>query len=256
MEPSKERFQKINDLKVSRMKLDNDNKQVKEKQYEMFGSQPFPNIYLTSMKGGGKTNLIAFIVKNLITSKTKLRIFSTTAHNDLTMKALLKKLDKYEFSYEIYENPFKNGVDILDEQFKQIQAQIDEPNNKEEYAKSKWAYPTYIYIYDDMTSLLRNSKGFDSLLCRNRHIRVINIISNQYWNQISPVARANINFILLFRNIADKKLEQIYDEKIGGRMSFDKFLEIYHLATSEKYNFLYVSEDGELRKNFDEKIVI
>ena len=73
MEPSKERFQKINDLKVSRMKLDNDNKQVKEKQYEMFGSQPFPNIYLTSMKGGGKTNLIAFIVKNLITSKTKLQ---------------------------------------------------------------------------------------------------------------------------------------------------------------------------------------
>lgn len=73
----------------------------------MFGKCPFPNIYICSQKGGGKTNLISFIIKNIVTSKTKLRIFSTTAHNDLTMKKLLEKLDWYEFEYEIFDSPIK-----------------------------------------------------------------------------------------------------------------------------------------------------
>jgi DNA helicase HerA-like ATPase len=68
----------------------------------MFGRAPFPNIYICSMKGGGKTNLIAFIIKQIITSKTKVRIFSTTAHNDMTMKKLLEKLDKYEVIIKDY----------------------------------------------------------------------------------------------------------------------------------------------------------
>lgn len=250
------KLQPINDIKVTAMKLDTNNKIVKDKQKQLFGDAPFPNIYLCAMKGGGKTNLLAFIIKNLITTKTKLRIFSTTAYNDLTMKKLLEKLDKYGFEYEIFDTPFdKEGNDIIDKQYSEILKQQNEDSYKIEWEKSKFYYPYYIYVYDDMCDLLRYSKGFDRMFSRNRHIRTINITSNQYYNQISAVARQNINFLLLFKNIPEKKLIQIWEEKIGGHMSLDKFLKIYYDVTEEKYTFLYISDNGELRKNFNEQII-
>ncbi len=241
-------------MTVKAMKLDNQDKKIKQKQQEMFGNNIYPNIYICSQKGGGKTNLVAHIIKNLITSKTKIRIFSTTAYNDLTMKKLLEKLDKYEFEYEIFDSPIdKDGTDLIDKQFEETQKLVE--NEEEEYKKSKWYYPLYINVFDDMTSLLLKSKGFDRMLCRNRHIRTINVISNQYYNQISTVARQNINFLLLFRNIPEAKLRQVFDEKVAGRIkTFDEFLELYHEVTEEKYHFLYISDDGEFRRDFNIKI--
>ena len=239
------------------MKLDNQDKKIKPKQFDMFGDAPFPNVYICGMKASGKTNLLAYIIKNLITTKTRLRIFSTTAHNDLTMSKLLEKLDKYEFEYELFDSPIdKTGIDLIDVQYEQIQKEIEEDKNREEYAKSKWFYPQYIYVYDDMTDLLKYSKGFDRMMCRNRHVRTINIISNQYYNQISTVARQNINYLLLFKNIPEKKLLQIYEEKIGGRMTFDQFLKMYYEVTEPKYTFLYISDDFHYRINFDKEILV
>ena len=152
-------LEEINNCKVKVLKLDNQDKQIKPKQYQMFGESPFPNIYITGMKNSGKTNLLAFIVMSIITSKTKLRIYSTTARNDNTMGKLTQKLEKYEFDYEIFDSPISDqGEDLIDKQFKEIQKEIEEDKD---YAKSKWYYPKYIYIYDDMTDLLKYSKGLD-----------------------------------------------------------------------------------------------
>lgn len=153
----------INNIKVKKLKLDNDDKKIKPKQFDMFGRAPFPNIYICSMKGGGKTNLIAFIIKQIITSKTKVRIFSTTAHNDMTMKKLLEKLDKYEFSYEIFESPYDGKKDLIEDQYIEIEKEVQQ--KEQEINKSEWYYPLYIYVYDDMTDLLKFSKGFDRMLC-------------------------------------------------------------------------------------------
>ena len=78
------------------------------------------------------------------------------------------------------------------------------------------------------------------------------IISSQFFNDIAPGARANINYLILFSDVPVKKLKDIYDTYIHN-MTFEKFLEIYNNTTSEKYSFIYINTDDpkDIRKNFN-----
>jgi hypothetical protein len=61
----------------------------------------------------------------------------------------------------------------------------------------------------------------------------------------------------LFKEIPMNRLKLIYDEKIKG-LEYDKFIELYNLATDDKYNFLLLNCDDnkDIRKNFNLKFIL
>jgi len=128
-----------------------------------------------------------------------------------------------------------------------MEEEVDEENKKK---KSKILYPEYIFIFDDLSNELKNPV-LSLFICNMRHFKTKFIISSQYWNNLDRKARAQHDIIIIFKDIADDKLEEIYKES-GLTIPFDKFLKIYKFATKEPYNFLYINtRNGELCKNFN-----
>jgi hypothetical protein len=227
---------------------------------EMFNNA-YPNIYIQSKKNSGKTNLIYNIISFCaVPKKTKIYWFSKTAENDKTSLLIFEKLEKYNINYEIvdeleyFDENGKKQKNIINKIINDVKSELE--FNKEKIKKSKYLYPRYIFIFDDFSEALRN-KAIEPLLKKNRHYKILSIISSQYFNDISPGARANINYLILFSDVPVKKLKDIYDTYINN-MTFEQFLEIYNNVTSEKYQFLYINTDDpkDLRKNFNLAIKI
>ena len=242
----------INDIKVKPLKSLFDDKTIKHR--EMFNNG-YPNIFISSKKHSGKSTLIFNIIKYcaLKNGKTKVRLFSTTYDNDNTIRTALIKMNKYNIEYEIFDNlePTKEGYNnILDQQLDEIKEEIN--NNIEKLEKQKYIYPLYLFIFDDFSQYLKNNNSLEQLIKRNRHFRIMTLISSQYIHDLKPVIRQNLNYLILYSEIPINKLKIIYDEFIRG-MDVEKFIEIYHNTTEQKYNFLYINcdEPKDIRKNFN-----
>ena len=132
---------------------------------------------------------------------------------------------------------------------------VDEPKYlKKKQHKSRYLAPEYIFIFDDLGASLRD-KMIDSLLKVNRHYKAKVILSSQYVNDLSPQSRLQLDYILLFQNLPEQKLQEIY---VGSDLSidYDKFYELYKIATYKKYNFFYIDVRNEtFRINFNTSIV-
>lgn len=222
---------------------------------EMFNNS-YPNIYIQSKKNSGKTNLIYNIISFCaVPKKTKIYWFSKTAENDKTSLLIFEKLDKYNINYEIVDeleyidDNGKKQKNIINKIINDVKSELD--FEKDKIKRSKYLYPKYIFIFDDFSEALRN-KAIEPLLKKNRHYKIMTIISSQWFNDISPGARANINYLILFSDVSIKKLKDIYDTYINN-MTFEQFVDIYNKITSEKYSFIYINTDDskDLRKNFN-----
>ena len=121
--------------------------------------------------------------------------------------------------------------------------------------KTKYLAPEYIIIFDDLSNELK-SKSLVTLLKKNRHFKCKIIISSQHYNDILPESRKQADYMLIFKNITEKKLIEIHKD-INVAVTFDEFMELYRFATKDKFNFLYVDcVNDEYRKNFNELITI
>ena len=239
---------KINDFKIKPLKLIDDNKKIKHD--ELF-KDAYPNVFISSQKNSGKSTLIYNIVKEIaLINKTKIYIFSTTYNNDNTTIEALRKYDKYKINYEIHDD-----LNDLDDVFNNIDSNLDLVIGK--YNKSKYRYPLYILIFDDMPKdQLRNNKTLETIIKRNRHFKIFNLISSQNIYDLSPTVRSNLDYLILFSGLSIKNLKTVYEEQIK-KLTFDQFLEIYNLATEKQFNFIYINcKKLEFRINFDQKINI
>jgi hypothetical protein len=73
---------------------------------------------------------------------------------------------------------------------------------------------------------------------------------------LAPAGRSQIDYWLLYQGHSEAKLEEIFGY-LNLDITFEKFKELYHSATKEKYNFLYIDRNDEtFRKNFNMKYVI
>ena len=78
----------------------------------------------------------------------------------------------------------------------------------------------------------------------------------QWFNDLHPQARAQLDYLLLWPNQRIDKLEIIHKEA-DLALPFDTFLEVYRDATSAKYNFLMVDIRNEkYRKNFNLEYIL
>jgi len=117
--------------------------------------------------------------------------------------------------------------------------------------KPKFKAPRIIFIFDDLSGELQ-APSLTKLLKKHRHFLCKVIISSQYWNDIPPQGRTQINYVLLFKGLSQTpaKLKEIYDN-CDLPVQFDVFLDIYRFCTNELFNFMYIDAiQGKFRKNF------
>jgi hypothetical protein len=132
----------------------------------------------------------------------------------------------------------KGGNDVI--------LKVDRPKKQ-----GKLVAPDRIFLFDDLSSELKDP-AIPRLLKIMRHLNSIVFLSTQYIRDIAPSSRTQFDIITVFAGHDDSKLEAIL-KMCDLPISFEKFREIYHDATRERFNFLYVNcRTGELRRNINE----
>lgn len=121
--------------------------------------------------------------------------------------------------------------------------------------KSKYQAPEYIIVLDDLSTELK-ATSLTSLMKKNRHFKTKIIISSQWYHDVAPESRKQIDVFILFKSLAEKKLEIIYKDS-DTSLDYDLFYKIYKKATKKPFSFLFIdTRDDEFRRNFNEKFII
>lgn len=266
------KVKKINDIRVKPPKTLQKNK-LPVKGADLF-EEPYANIFICSRKKSGKSVVIYNILKKCVGKDTKVIFFCSTLYKDDVYKGAMEMLEKKGIEYIPYTS-LKDGdtdnlqllVEALGKQAeKDKELSEDEPQNapsllfEEENAEegddggtprpSKYVAPEFIIVLDDLSDELK-SKSLVSLLKKNRHYKTKIICSSQYYNDLLPESRKQIDYVLIFHNIPEAKLMEIYRD-CNLSVSFEDFMKMYQYATREPYSFLYVDcIKDKFRKRFD-----
>ena len=96
------------------------------------------------------------------------------------------------------------------------------------------------------------------LYVRARHYGISSISSVQRYRVLSPIIRVNATALIVFRLRNTKEYEANCEEN-SATVSRERFKEIYNLATSEPYSFLYIdatakTADKMFFRRFEEPI--
>lgn len=255
----------------------------------ILGCNLFPqvsaNIFLCAPKNSGKTTIIKKIIDECADKDTHVIIFCATVNNDPSWKIIKEDLQKRKIKYTAFtsiylENEKKmNRIDVLIEslqenaeednefdpnEMKQVEMlpkvpacrfdeiPIEVVNGKVEEVKpkkKKHISPNYIIIFDDLSTELKNP-SIGKLMKIHRHFSSKIIISSQSWlDSPATIRKGNLDYVLLFKNIPDHVLQQIYEE-LSLTIPEKMFNSLYHHATAEKFHFLYIDRGGTFRKDF------
>lgn len=270
-------LKKINDKVIKPLKQIHKLRPLKQEHIDLFGEVRYGLVLLLGARGLGKTTVVWEMMKDIIHKRfTQVYIFSSTAGlGDLTWDAILKEMKKQRINVSIFNDieNFDENIKSLVEQikpdkkepkkkrselFKLMMGETDEEDDEEKKEHQKYEVIDYVLIIDDMGTFTRYAKWFDILCKTLRHYNSFIFIASQYLSDQPPGIRTVANFLCLFKNIGEKKLKMIYDEKINKEISYDVFKEIYDdITNEEKHNFLYVRvEDDKFYKNLNEEIII
>ena len=142
---------------------------------------------------------------------------------------------------------------------------IDTQHKIAEYMKShdhKQIHQILVVIDDfaDSPNFSRQSKLLHALYIRGRHVMISMITATQVFNALSPIIRKNITDLYVYRLRNYKDLESLIEE-LSAIEDKKTLLEMYKIATSEPYGFLYIHMVAKSKKdmfyiNFDRKIVL
>jgi hypothetical protein len=263
-------------VKPVKIKTDDDDKPIKG--YDMI-PELYAKIFLMAKKRSGKTCVIYNLIKKCVDKKKKVIIFCSTLYKDDTYKQMRDYLDKAGIDWEGHTslNDNDDGTDKLEELVQHLQNEKPKEREEEQEGKkgkkqsiifcdgssdeeeqetrSKYRTPEYLIILDDLSTELK-STSLVSLLKKNRHYKAKLIVSSQYWNDLNPASRKQMDNILIFRSIPDNKLKEIYHDA-DLSIAYDKFVKIYRNATKDPFSFLYIDcNDSSFRRNFNLKYII
>jgi hypothetical protein len=142
---------------------------------------------------------------------------------------------------------------------------IDTQHKVIDFMKKKNINKLYsiLVVVDDFAddpSFSRHSKILHALYTRGRHNSISTITATQKFSAIAPIIRVNATELYIYRLRNYKDLETFIDE-VSAVADKKTLMQIYTLATTEPYSFLYVnlrakkvSEMFHIR--FDKKIEI
>lgn len=239
------------------------------------------NIFLSARKMSGKTTVIFKILKEKAGKHTSIIVVSNTFYNDSTYQKMSEYFESKGIPFIGFTSlKMDGGGNLIDEFIKQKQNEQQEKlTGKEEVKekqttlrmvggqltkmeekkepkerkerKPKMQSPKYIFVFDDLAKELKTDRFLQQWITLHRHFDTINIISSQYWNHVQKDDRANIDIIILFKNVSKEKLKDIHEDT-GMRITLEKFEQLYYDATEKDYNFLYIDPKANVfRHNFD-----
>jgi len=267
---------KINNIHIKPLKTDLIEDPRLPKGFEIFGKNVTPNVFFLAMKGKGKTVSLGNILKLCIDDRTIVLVFSPTIHQDKSHIGIRQFCDKKNIEYHGYPSTVDDrGNNIL----KILQRQLEEESEVREEAskkisklteeqlrrflfndpepkirKRKYKVPDYVIVIDDLREELRSSV-IKSLIQRNRHYRIMVILSSQYSKDLHPASLHNIDNSLVF---GKQPIEHIKKLKTDFSLDIDlnDLVEMYKDATNEKYSFLFIDiNDNKYRKRLNEGYV-
>jgi len=166
------------------------------------------------------------------------------------LNQLVKKLEE---DY-IDDSDSDSDTDTDEEQEHDIIMTNDNRQNKKRKEKKElYQAPDYIIVLDDLSTELK-SPALVSLLKKSRHNKLQVIISSQYYHDLLPAGRLQLDYILLWKNMNDEKLKIVHGDS-NLPIDEETFIKLYHAITDGSYNFMYIDKNqGTIRKNFNELI--
>lgn len=239
------------------------------------------NIFICSRKRSGKSSLIGNILKKMADKRTIVIIFSSTNNIDpcwINIKDMLEKKNIPVISYTHFIDD-ETGNNLLEDFMKDLETEIstEEPKEvspnvmtgdgtylkfggeekpkevKKPYVPKK-SVPKYILCFDDLSSDLRHNSIIKNLKS-NRHRKIMNILSSQYFLDLNTGAISNLDYMIIFKGQDQDKLEKIH-KRLDLGIDFETFKNYYDFAVKDPYNFLYIDiRNDEYRKNFNEKLI-
>jgi hypothetical protein len=265
----------INTVKVKPIPINKRN-DLPVKGKELFGTINSTAL-LCAKRNSGKTTLLYHIIKSIANKETTIIFFVSTIFSDDSYDVILDYCDKKKIPYEIFTEIKEGRQDHLAEviqkmkEAKELMKKEEEESSSSEEEilafedknyrkvkpkKKKVQTPKFICILDDIGSTELKSQSVINLFKHGRHYLCFTFVSTQYCLDVLPVQHQNCNFYLLFGGINEEKLKKTYDS-MPLTISYPMLSELYHDATAEHHNFLYINvTTGEIRRNFNERYLI
>jgi len=147
---------------------------------------------------------------------------SPTIYNDKTSRFLKKAFSCYdEYSDELVQGLIKR------------QESYDDPDDR----------PDVALVLDDIIGMVRREAYLNHLASRFRHYNIkLLLMSSQNYRSVSPIIRSNCTHMIIGSPFPNSKELGKISEEIGDQFGgSENFLKIYHKATPNKYDFLYLN---------------
>ena len=234
---------------------------TKQSKYPMVPQIPFRSVIL-GPSGSGKTillqNMILDIYKDCF---SRIYIFSPSVDVDATWQPVRKYIESEMKVQHTEDEPiYFDHYDpealytIINTQQKVIEYQ------KKQNHKKLFSVLIIVDDFADDPKFSRHSKILHALYTRGRHNSISTITATQKFSSIAPIIRVNATelYVYRLRNYNDL---QTFIEEISALIDMKTLLEIYNLATSEPFSFLYVNLRAKKKNDifhirFDKRIEV
>ena len=235
--------------------------EVKQSKYDKVCKLPMRSVLL-GPSGSGKTVLLQNMILDIYRDCfSRIYIFSPSIEVDaswLPVKDYISKHMKVEHTDEepIYFDNY-NPEDL--QKIIETQHKITDYMKKSD---SKKLFQILIIVDDfaDSAEFTRQSKLLHSLFTRGRHNSISTIVATQKFTAIHPIIRVNATSLFVYRLRNYRDLETFIEE-VSAITDKKTLMDIYNLATSEPYSFLYVRLTAKDKNDmfyirFDKRIII
>jgi len=234
---------------------------TKQSKYPMVPQIPFRSVIL-GPSGSGKTillqNMILDIYKDCF---SRIYIFSPSVDVDATWLPVKKYIESEMKVQHTEDEPIYFDHYDPEALYKIINTQqkVIEYQKKQNHKK---LFSVLIIVDDfaDDPKFSRHSKILHALYTRGRHNSISTITATQKFSSIAPIIRVNATelYVYRLRNYNDL---QTFIEEISALIDKKTLLDIYNLATSEPFSFLFVNLRAKKKNDifhirFDKRIEV
>ena len=235
--------------------------EVKQSKYDVSGKLPIRSVIL-GPSGSGKTVLLQSMILDIYRGCfSRIYIFSPSIEVDHVWVPVKKYIseemkvvhsDEEPIYFDHYDHESLSNI---------IEVQHKITNYMKKQNKTK-LFSILIIIDDfaDSPEFSRHSKLLHALYTRGRHSMISTITATQKFSSIHPLIRVNATELYIYRLRNHKDLETFIDE-VSAVADKKTLMELYNLATSEPYSFLYVKLTAKTKNDmffirFDKKLII
>ena len=234
---------------------------VKQSKYEVVGKLPIRSVIL-GPSGSGKTVLLQSMILDLYRDCfDRIYIFSPSIDVDHTWKPVKEYIEKHMKVQHTDKEPIYFDHYDPDALSNILDMQHKITMHMKSQGKTKMFQ--ILVIVDDFAddpSFTRQSKILHALYTRGRHNMISTITATQKFSAIHPIIRVNATELYVYRLRNYKDLETFIEE-VSAVADKKTLMELYNLATSEPFSFLYVKLTAKSKKdmfymNFSKKLII